>query len=316
MQKTLLSIVLLFIFVHGAYSEESIHYKLTEQSFKNLQEIGVEEPLLTTLKPLQDQLFKDKETYLKALEEKIGNAQREAYQKPLLNQARNFLLVYAPPQSIWANDNKETELEGPIIDLVKTIFADDEVPIRPKVFPWARAVRFMETGQLDLILTIFYSEERAKIMDFSIPFVEVPISVIVPKGKSFPFKGPENLIGREGLIVINASTSKDFDQLKPKLNLTAVPTEEQIIRMLEKGRADYAVGPKYIFLIEAQKLKLRDKIEVLPTPIDSRFLHFGFSKKSPFLHYLPMINNKIKQFEQDGTIANMVEKAITTAADQ
>lgn len=315
MQKIILSIFLL-IFTHSAYPEESGSYKLSEQSFKSLQESGVAQALLTELKPLQDQLFKDKEAYLKALQEKIGNEQTEKYKKQFLNQARNFLLVYAPPQSIWADENKKSELEGPIIDFVKKIFSEYDVQVRPKVFPWARAIRFIETGELDIILTIFYSEERAKIMDFSIPFVEIPISVIVPKGKSFPFKGPENLIGRDGLIVINASTSKEFDKMKSKLNLTAVPEEEQIIHMLEKGRADYAVGPKYIFLVNAQKLKLRDKIEVLPTPIDSRFLHFGFSKKSPFLHFLPKLNNKIKLFEQDGTIASMVEKAITTAADQ
>ena len=43
---------------------------------------------------------------------------------------------------------------------------------------------------------------------------------------------------------------------------------------------------------------------------------FAFSKKSPFLMYLPTVNKKIKQLKADGRMERMVMKAIKMAADK
>ncbi len=48
------------------------------------------------------------------------------------------LLVSAPP-SIWAK-KVGAKIEGPIVELIKNIAAELEVPVRTKFLPWKRAV--------------------------------------------------------------------------------------------------------------------------------------------------------------------------------
>ncbi len=226
----------------------------------------------------------------------------------------DVLTVSAPP-SIWVN-KVETKLEGPVIDLVTGIFSELGVEVRTKPLPWKRAVILMEKGELDMILTIFYTKERAKSMKFTVPFVDVPTVVLVAKGKTFPFAKLSDLIGLTGLKQRGASLGDEYEKIAPQLDITEINTESQIIKMLQKGRADYAIGSKYVLLISAKRIGYQDKIEVLPKPITSRDLRMAFSKKSKFVNYLPQINEKLLQLKKNGTIANMVKKAMDSASEK
>ena len=222
------------------------------------------------------------------------------------------LKVSVPP-SIWAQqaDNK---LTGPIFDLLGKLFADLNVEIKPEILPWSRAVEHMKSGDLDMIPVIFYSAERAEFMGFSIPYIRVPTSVFVPLGRSFHFNRIQDLTGKRGLMMRDDSISPEFERTALILTLEKVTNYHQILRMLDDNRADYAVAAHYGFLIEAKKLGMVHRFEVLPKPIASRSLHIAVSKKSPFLRYLPLINQKLLQFQADGTTQRMIDRAIRQAA--
>ncbi len=229
-----------------------------------------------------------------------------------LAQSNNTISVSAP-SSIWAWERDWT-LEGPVIDLASKIFSDLGLQAQPRVLPWPRAIDYIEQGKLDVILTIFYTQERAKHMEFSVPYVDVPTVVFVARGKSFPFQTLKDLVGLNGLTIIGSSISKELNKFSPKLSLVPVLEEEQMVQMLDRGRADYAVSPKYIFMISAVRLGYENKVEALPTPINSKPLRFAFSKKSPFLKILPQVNKKLQELQKNGAIDKMVDQAIATAA--
>lgn len=222
------------------------------------------------------------------------------------------LSLSAPP-SIWAQEDNG-ELVGPIIDLVATMFSQQKISITTRPLPWARAIEEMKTGQLDLMVVIFFTEERARFMDFSLPYVKVPTSVFVPKNKPFPFSSLEDLKDRRGVIVRDDSISKEFGEFEKNLNLEKVVSYDQILKMLESGRVDYAVAAQYGFLIHAKKLGYDKHIEYLPHPIAERNLHIAVSKKSPYKKYISHINQQIEHFRKDGTINHMVQKALENAS--
>jgi len=220
--------------------------------------------------------------------------------------SRDELLVTAAP-SIWVSE-AGGELEGPVIEITTQVFSGLDVPIKCLYLPWNRALEYMKEGKIDVIATIFPTDKRAQYMDFSTPYVEVPVVVIVPKGKAFPFKKLEDLVGFKGLKSLGSSLGKAFNSFAPKLNILQVSDEQQIIGMLTLGRADYGIGSKYTFLKHAKKMGNAHNIEVLPTLVNSRGLRFGFSKKSPFISYLPTLNKKIKQGRENGSIKKIVDK--------
>jgi len=224
------------------------------------------------------------------------------------------LKIYAPP-SIWAQKDGQI-LTGPIIDLVVELFDEFNIRVETQILPWARAIDQMKSGELDLIPVIFHTHERAKFMEFTIPYVDVPTAVFVPPGKSFQFNTLDDLRGRRGLMVREDSISAEFKAFEPELNIVKVTDYEQIFKMLGDNRADYAVAAKYGFIIHAKKLGYEDKIELLPVPVAIRNLYFAFSKKSKFLTFLPAINEKLKQQKINGSVEKMVEEAIRLASER
>lgn len=228
--------------------------------------------------------------------------------------AERIVKVSAPP-SIWIQEDGDT-LTGPIIDLLKEVFSPAGVEISTQKLPWVRAVKNMQSGQLDIIPVIFHTLDREKSMAFSVPYVDVPTVVFVKKGKTFPFTDIEDLIGRRGMMVRNDSISPEFNRAKSKLNLTVVSDYATILKMLEAERADYAVCPKYGFLVAAKKLGIGGKIENLSVPIASRNLHIAISRKSSFLNHLQDIDAKIQAMQSDGTMDKIVAEALSRAAEK
>ena len=223
------------------------------------------------------------------------------------------LKISAP--SFLNASTSEDRLNGPIIELVRQIFAEFNVEIEPISLPWARAVAQMKTGELDMIPVIFYTRDRAEAMVFTIPYMDVPTAVFVPLGKCFEFNTLDDLQGRNGLMIRGDSISEEFNAYRPKLTISEVPAYEQMLKMLDTFRADYAVAAEYGFMIEARRMGYDRVVEKLPRPIASRELHFAFSKKSMFQRYLPEVNQRIIQLQKDGTMDRLIETAIRLASE-
>jgi len=237
----------------------------------------------------------------------------------LLNTAHyasEKLVVSAAPDATpyaWDENNK---LVGMSVELIKLIFDDLQIPVTTKILPWARSIKNLKEGEIDAILTFFHSEERATYATFTVPYTTVGTSVFVHKGKTFPFYSWHDLISYRGVAIRGDSLGENFDQFaKEKLNLSKVGTVDQLIKMLVAGRTDYVVYAKNSLLFKARKLGLDNKISALAIPLSFEYLSFGFSNKSPFIKYIPKINNKIEQFKKDGTIERLLEKYITIASE-
>ncbi|HCY84159.1 MAG TPA: hypothetical protein DHV36_03385 [Desulfobacteraceae bacterium] len=221
--------------------------------------------------------------------------------------------ISAPP-SIWVQ-TKDGRPSGPVIDLVEGIFNRFGVTVVAEELPWARAVARMKTGELDMIPVIFFTQERTKFMSFSIPYVQVSTAVFVPPGKSFPFNGIDDLVGRSGVMMTGDSISREFEMAESRLTLTRVSRYDQILDMLRAGRADYAVAARFGFVIHAKRLGLENTFERLEKPVATRDLHFAISKRSKFLNYLPAINQRILEMKQDGSMQEIINQAVDMAAE-
>jgi len=67
----------------------------------------------------------------------------------------------------WARNG---EIVGASVELMKLIFADLNISIETRVQPWARSLKELERGSIDAILTIFYTHERAKFIEYTNPY--------------------------------------------------------------------------------------------------------------------------------------------------
>ena len=220
--------------------------------------------------------------------------------------AQERLLFSAPMANAFANATEEG-LEGPAVDLIKLLFSDYDIEVKTVPLPWARVLKYIKSGEIDAVAPIFYNAERARFITYSLPFGTHVTKVLVRRGHSFNFKKCEDLIGYRGVIIRDRSEGEAFDKFSVEhLKLEPVNSLDQIIKMLVRGRADYGVDKLYDIIATGNRLGLSDKIEILDMTVATNDNYIGFSKKSPFVRYIPQINKKIIQLKNEGKIREMV----------
>jgi polar amino acid transport system substrate-binding protein len=216
------------------------------------------------------------------------------------------LLFSAPMANAFANET-EGRLEGPAVDLIKLLFRDYDVEVKTVPLPWMRLLEYIKDGEIDAVAPIFYNAERARFISYSIPFGTHDTKVLVRRGHSFTFKKREDLIGFRGIAVRGRSEGEAFDRFSAEhLNLQKVNSLDQIIKMILKGRADYGIDKLYDIIAISNRLEVSDQIGILDMTVATNNNCIGFSKKSPFVRYIPQINKKILQLKKEGKIEEMV----------
>ena len=88
---------------------------------------------------------------------------------------------------------------------------------------WEEAQAAARDGQADLIFGIYYNDARAGYLDYVQPaFMYDDVAIFVAKGKDFPFKEQNDLIGKKGVTNEEGESYGDeFDAfMKDKLDVT------------------------------------------------------------------------------------------------
>ena len=172
-------------------------------------------------------------------------------------------------------------IEGAAPLLVGEIAKKLEIPFESLYMgSWAEAQAAAREGKADMIIGVYYNDERAQYLEYvQPPFVYDPVQVFVPNDESFEFLGQDDLIGKKGVANEGESFGTNFDAfIKDKLTVTRVDGPGRV-HALMSGNADYAIAAYYPGTAELQRLDLDDKIRPLE-PSLSEELFVAFSKKS------------------------------------
>jgi PAS domain S-box-containing protein len=106
--------------------------------------------------------------------------------------------------------------------------------------PWTEVRRRIENGELDLAC-MFYSAQRERLVDFSVPHTLV-YQAVFARTDSPPYRHIDDLKGHR-ISVQNGDIMHDY-ALEHDLGgrLTVVATPEEALALLAKGQVDYALG--------------------------------------------------------------------------
>lgn len=97
-----------------------------------------------------------------------------------------------PPYSFF---NEAGEPTGFNVELTLAIAEVMELGIEIKIVPWGEIRKALETGKIDAISGMYYSEERDKLVDFSPPFVIISHAVFA-RPDSPAIESEDDLRGR------------------------------------------------------------------------------------------------------------------------
>ncbi len=140
------------------------------------------------------------------------------------------------------------------VDLIRAIARIMDLDVEIRLGPWNEARADLEQGRIDMLLGMYYSPARERLVDFSIPHTIVNHSIFVRKGSSIT--SLKDLQAKQ-VIVQKGDIMNDY-AAETYITPFLVPAESQLdaIRMLSSGRYDAALLAESQGLYNAKKYGL------------------------------------------------------------
>jgi polar amino acid transport system substrate-binding protein len=204
------------------------------------------------------------------------------------------------------------KLAGAAPDLVAAIAKKLNVPLESKYMgSWEEAQKAARDGKADLIFGVYYNDARAKYLDYIKPaFMYDDVAIFVAKGKEFPFKDKNDLIGKKGVTNKGESYGNAFDAfMKDKLDVKRTNGIGEAFKDLVAGKADYLIAGYYPGEAEAAKDGLKDNVVALDQAVLTAEMFVAFSKKSPCRALAPGFSRGITEMTTDGSFDKMLTEA-------
>lgn len=201
---------------------------------------------------------------------------------------------------------------GPM--LVEAIAKQLKIPVELKYMgSWADAQAATREGKADMIVGIYYNDERAAYLDYVRPayIIDPWVSVFVAKGKSFPFSGRQDLVGKKGVANQGESYGTEFDPfIKEELTVARSDGIDDAFKDLLSGKSDYVISGYYPALAQADVLNIGQQIEALYPPLLDAEMFAAFSKKSPCRYLARDFGRAVAAIKTDGRLNTMLTTAI------
>lgn len=187
------------------------------------------------------------------------------------------------PPYLWRDPDNDSRLIGANAELMQWLAKEIGVPIEVQYSgPWGRVQEETRLGHLDLIAGAFFTLPRTEYMDYFHPAFQETRSVIWTRGdnSTLKFRRWPDLVGLQGVTVINNSFGEDFDRYaKEKLRINQVASLEQAIQILQSRRADYLVYEDFPGQAFLARRNIGD-VKMLAEPVARENLYVTLSHRS------------------------------------
>jgi len=193
--------------------------------------------------------------------------------------------------------NEEGEARGLNPELLREIIRDEDWKIEFVPVSWAEGLERLQKGEIDLMPSVAYSEERSKVMDYSYESVaELWGQVFIrPDGAS---KNISDLAGRRVAIMRNDISGKNFLQTAEKLSvqcdIVELSTHAEVFAAVQKGEVDAGVAPQHFGLRHAGEYDLAAS-SIMFSPFSIYFA----SKKGAQHELLSHIDAHLSRWKRD-----------------
>ncbi len=197
-------------------------------------------------------------------------------------------------------------------------------------YPWARAVKQVETGKMDILFPEYFIEDsapsdivkgkkRSELLALSNKFPGGEIIFLKRKGQKIKFDGNlSQLKGKMIGVVRGYQNTPEFDAMMDakQFNVINAVDELQLMKLLVAKRVDLIIGDPSVFIYSVNysslsnrnKQALLDGVEIVKPRLKYNHLYFAISNKSKnWQGLLDDINIALIEFEHSGVTERFIK---------
>jgi signal transduction histidine kinase len=184
------------------------------------------------------------------------------------------------------------------VDIIKAIAKKNNLHLEFRFTPWSQALQNLIDGEVDVLLGIFYTEQREAFFDFTIPHTLEYYALFVHKDSEV--KTLDDIIGLHIIVLKDDASIENF--IKPMglyKNAFHVNSTPEAITLLNSGKHDAVIAPYSIGLetIQADNIKNLKVVgpPILPSP-------FRFAVKKGDARLLSLLNDGLDKMKVSGKL--------------
>lgn len=225
------------------------------------------------------------------------------------NNEEALIVVYSDESYPPYEYVREGQAEGFNVDILKAVGKATGLKFEFRTGKWEQLRAGVENGKVELLSGMFYSKERAKLVEFSEPFVYVDYTMFVRKGTLF--QNEKDLMGK-AIIVQKGDIMEDYaidNYLTQSDKFIRVENPLKSLQLLAKGKGDVVLigrmqGHYFKFLHHL------DNIEDLEINLVQKPYCFAMKKGNTALKNKLDVGLKI--IKEDGTYDQIYKKWFKT----
>ncbi len=206
---------------------------------------------------------------------------------------------YAPQSSI---DQETNELVGFDIDVAKAMAEVLGLTVEFKTVQWETVIPGLQTAKWDVSIgSMTITDERDKVVDFTVPYYYTSGQVFVKKGGP-QIAGVEDLAGKK-VGVGAATTYYEFLKAESEADVKTYPTDADAFPDLRNGNLDFAMtaGPT-----GQQAILEGQPFDFSGAPLYYEDLAFAINQGEG--DWLAMLDYAVEKMHTDGTLTELSKK--------
>ncbi|MUM78551.1 transporter substrate-binding domain-containing protein [Pseudodesulfovibrio sp. F-1] len=201
-----------------------------------------------------------------------------------------------PPFNFYSENN---ELVGFDVDVAREVASRLGVALKPVTTEWSGIIEGLRSGVYDGILgSMAVTEERLKVVNFSIPYYYSGAQLMVKKDA--PFSLPDDLRGK----IVGVVTGTTFADDAARLGVGEVKLykdDTQTLTELSSGVVDGVITDRVVGVNAMNS----ERFDIVPlgAPLRSEDIAVAFNKSDATL--LDAVNQILTDMHEDGTLARL-----------
>lgn len=199
--------------------------------------------------------------------------------------------------------NADGEPDGFNVELFEAIAQEMHLDYKLQLEQWSKVRSELENGEIDVLIGMTYSQERDKVVDFSIPHSYFFHTIFIRKDS--PSINSINELEDKTVIVQKDDILHDYLIKKGIKNIITTDTPESSLKLLSSGKYDCALA------IESQGMYIIEQLQLnnlKPTGEAFRPSKYCLAVKEGDFQLLHKINSGLQQLHTNGEYTRIYNK--------
>lgn len=200
--------------------------------------------------------------------------------------------------------------QGIMVEIVRAAFESQGYELEMKFIPWARAISGVRSSKYDVLIAVWWTEERTETLRYSDMYLQNQIKIIKRIDDDFEYEGLESLTGKNVGVIRDYAYSEQFLNAS---NFKRIETNDLLNNLLkvDAGRLDYTVEDELVARtkIAAEAPELKSKLAYTKNALSTNDLHVTSALNNvKSKKIIAAFNEGLKTIKQNGTYAAILAK--------